>query len=181
MMQSPVSCFARQLTPSPQSGFLCRSGRGGNVPLDSEHFVRFYEMDEFLLDSVSGFIGAGLGAGAACIIFATKAHREGLEERLKANGLDLAAAFTQGTYLSLDPGETLSMFMVDGLPERFAEVVRSLIERAMKGRRRVRIFGEMVAQLWMQHSGTSCIVLPIRFRSSVPHIPQFRLTLLSMC
>jgi hypothetical protein len=64
--------------------------------------------------------------------------------------LDLAAAFKQGTYLSLDAGETLSMFMVDGLPEpeRFAEVVRSLIERAVKGRRRVRIFGEMVAQLW---------------------------------
>src|SRR6266849_4327562 len=50
----------------------------------SEHFVQFYETDEFLLDSVSGFIGAGLGAGAACIVIATKAHREGLEERLRA-------------------------------------------------------------------------------------------------
>src|SRR6266487_5997998 len=41
------------------------------------------------------------------------------------------------------------MFMVEGLPEpaRFAEVIGSLIERAVKGRRRVRIFGEMVAQL----------------------------------
>ena len=39
----------------------------------SEHLVQFYETDEFLLDSVSGFIGAGLGAGAACIVIATKA------------------------------------------------------------------------------------------------------------
>jgi PAS domain S-box-containing protein len=127
----------------------------------SEHFVQFYETDEFLLDSVSGFIGAGLGAGAACIVIATKAHREGLEERLQANGLDLATASTRGTYLSLDAGETLAMFMVEGLPEpaRFAEVIVSLIERAVKGRRRVRIFGEMVAQLWTEGNQVAAIRL----------------------
>jgi PAS domain S-box-containing protein len=127
----------------------------------SEHFVQFYETDEFLLDSVSGFIGAGLGAGAACIVIATKVHREGLEERLQANGLDLAAASMRGTYLSLDAGETLAMFMVDGLPEpeRFAEVMGSLIERAVKGRRRVRIFGEMVAQLWTEGNQVAAVRL----------------------
>src|SRR6266702_3115895 len=127
----------------------------------SEHLVQFYETDEFLLDSVSGFIGAGLGAGAACIVIATKAHRGGLEERLQANGLDLATASTRGTYLALDAGETLSMFMVDGLPEptRFAEVIGSLIERAVKGRRRVRIFGEMVAQLWTEGNQVAAIRL----------------------
>ena len=125
----------------------------------SEHFVQFYETDEFLLDSVSGFIGAGLGAGAACILIATKAHREALEERLQATGLDVSIASTRGTYLSLDAGETLAMFMVDGLPEpaRFAEVVGSLIERAVKGRRRVRIFGEMVAQLWTEGNQVAAI------------------------
>src|SRR6266702_7831589 len=127
----------------------------------SEHLVQFYETDEFLLDSVSGFIGAGLGAGAACILIATKAHQGGLEERLQANGLDLATASTRGTYLALDAGETLSMFMVDGLPEptRFAEVIGSLIERAVKGRRRVRIFGEMVAQLWTEGNQVAAIRL----------------------
>ena len=53
----------------------------------SEHFVQFYE---------DGRIPPGRGewihrrrsrAGAACIVIATKAHREGLEERLQANGL----------------------------------------------------------------------------------------------
>ncbi len=127
----------------------------------SEHFVQFYETDEFLLDSVSGFIGAGLGVGATCIVIATKTHREGLEERLQATGLDLAAASRRGTYLALDARETLSMFMVDGLPEpeRFAEVIGSLIERAVKGQRRVRIFGEMVAQLWMERNQEAAIRL----------------------
>lgn len=101
---------------------------------ESEHFVQFYETDVFLLDSLSGFIGTGLGAGDACIVIATKAHRESLEERLKANGLNLAAAQTGGEYISLDVVETLSKIMVDGLPEpeRFAEVVGSVIVRAMK-------------------------------------------------
>ncbi len=58
----------------------------------SEHFVQFYESEVFLLDSLSGFIDTGLSAGDACIVIATKAHRERLEERLTAKGLDLIAA-----------------------------------------------------------------------------------------
>ena len=80
---------------------------------------------------------------------------------MQTNGLDLAAASMRGTYLSLDAGETLAKFMVDGLPEpeRFAEVVGSLIGQAVKGRRRVRIFGEMVAQLWMEGNQVAAIHL----------------------
>src|SRR5437588_5388703 len=80
---------------------------------ESEHFVQFYENDEFLLKSLTGFIGTGLGVGDACIVVATEAHRENLEERLKANGLDLSAAQMRGQYISLDAVETLSKFMVD--------------------------------------------------------------------
>ena len=118
----------------------------------SEHLVQFYETDEFLLDTLSDFIGAGLGSGAACIVIATQAHREGLSQRLQVNGLDPTRAHAQGKYFALDAAETLSQFLVEGLPDpqRFAQVVGGLIERAVKGQRRVRIFGEMVALLWQQ-------------------------------
>src|SRR5947209_9955092 len=66
----------------------------------SEHFVQFYESEVFLLDSLSEFIGTGLSAGDACIVIATKAHRETLEEDLKAKGLDLATAHTRGEYIA---------------------------------------------------------------------------------
>src|SRR5260370_15674204 len=117
---------------------------------ESEHFVQFYETDDFLLDSVSGFTGAGLGAGAACIVIATKLHREGLEERLQANGLNLSAAHARGKYLTLDAAETLSQFMVDGWPEpdRFAEVVGGQLARPVNGPPPVRVFGEMAPLLW---------------------------------
>jgi PAS domain S-box-containing protein len=115
-----------------------------------EHFVQFYEADEFLLNSLCGFIGAGLGIGEACIVIATKAHREGLEERLQACGVEVTVAKACGQYVSLDAAEILSEFMVDGAPEpeRFAEVIGSIIAPAAEGRRRVRIFGEMVTLLW---------------------------------
>src|SRR6266699_1460152 len=111
---------------------------------DVEHFVQFYEADTFLLNSLSGFIGAGLGAGDACIVVATEAHRQGLEERLKDNGLDLAAVRAHGKYISLDASETLSKLMVNGSlePQRFTEVI-----------------GELVALLWMEGNAAAAIRL----------------------
>src|SRR5947209_6799778 len=127
----------------------------------SDHFVQFYETDDFLLDSLSEFISTGLAEGDACIVIATRMHRDGLEERLKANGQDLTAARMAGEYISLDILEALSKFMVDGLPqpERFAEVFGSMIAQAAQGRRHVRIFGEMVALLWTEGNRAAAIRL----------------------
>ncbi len=113
------------------------------------HFVQFYEDDAFLVNTLSCFIGAGLKAGEACIVVAKQAHREGLEAQLQTAGFDLEAACLSGEYLSLDSSETLSKFMDDGVlvPQRFNELIGSLINRAAHGKRRVRIFGDMVALL----------------------------------
>jgi signal transduction histidine kinase/ActR/RegA family two-component response regulator len=117
-----------------------------------DHFVQFYETDLSLLNSVGGFISTGLDKGDACIVVATEAHRVGLENLLRARGIDVAAATASGQFVLLDASETLSRFMVDGEPEpgRFTETVGSIITRAGEGRPRVRIFGEMVALLWME-------------------------------
>src|SRR5258706_6496566 len=116
------------------------------------HRVQFYETDAFLLEAASEFIGAGLDAGAVCLVFATPAHREGLAQRLQGNGFDLTRAEAQGDYVALDAAETLAQFLLEGSPEpqHFAQVVGGLIERAAKGKRGVRVFGEMVALLWEQ-------------------------------
>src|ERR1051326_2885330 len=128
---------------------------------DFEHLVQFYKTNEFLANSLSSFIGTGLDAGDACIILATKVHREDLEIRLRANGLDLATAQARGEYISLDAAETLAMLMVEGLPEpsRFVEVVGSLVMRATQGQRHVRIFGELVALLYMDGNHAAAIRL----------------------
>ncbi len=126
---------------------------------ETDHFVQFYEADAFLLNSLGGFIGTGLNAGHGAIIVATKEHREGLEELLRGNGLDVATASASGLYVSLDAAETLSKFMVDGSPEprRFNEVIGSLVARLADGRQCVRAFGEMVALLWAEGNYTAAI------------------------
>ena len=128
---------------------------------ESEHFVQFYEADDFLLDSLTDFVRAGLAAGDACIIVATPAHRAGLGERLHTSGVAVTAAVASGQFVLLDAAETLLQFMVDGSPEpgRFAAVIGDIIVRAAEGQRGVRIFGEMVALLWAEHNHAAALRL----------------------
>jgi excisionase family DNA binding protein len=127
----------------------------------SDHFVQFYESDDVMLDAVGGFIGAGLRAGEAGIVIATEAHREGLEERLRAGGVGVDAAHARGQYVVLDAADTLSRFMVDGTPEpvRFAEVVGGVVARAGERGRPVRAFGEMVALLVVERNEAAALRL----------------------
>jgi PAS domain S-box-containing protein len=121
-------------------------------PALKEHLLHFYESDVSLLDAMSAFIGAGLRASETCFLFATQAHHESLQERLKENGIDVLAAQERGEYRWFDAAEMLSKLMLDDMPEseRFAREVGDLIAQATSGQRHVRIFGEMVALLWEQ-------------------------------
>ena len=117
---------------------------------DAEHFVQFYESDQFLIESVSGYIRAALCGGDCALVVATKEHRYELECKLVAKGADLIELETTGRYVFLDAAEMLSQFMVDGIPNaRLFEqrVDRELVQMIESGRR-VRAFGEMVSLLW---------------------------------
>jgi two-component system NtrC family sensor kinase len=116
----------------------------------SDHVLQLYEEDVHLLDAVQHFTGTGLAAGEAVVVIATPSHREQLEARLRAHGVDLSTACAQGQYVPLDAAETLAQFLVGGQPDaaRFADVVGSVIVRAGSRYPRVRAFGEMVALLW---------------------------------
>jgi signal transduction histidine kinase/ActR/RegA family two-component response regulator len=129
--------------------------------INREHFVQFYETDLFLVNSVSGFIGSGLSAGDGCIVVATEEHRSGIDVRLQAYGLDVAAAKTSGQYVSLDAQETLALLMVDGAPDagRFSEILTHMITQTGENRSCVRVFGEMVALLWADGNRSGAIRL----------------------
>jgi signal transduction histidine kinase/ActR/RegA family two-component response regulator len=128
---------------------------------DTEHFVQFYEADGSLLNSISGFIGNAISAGEGAVVVATQAHRDGLDQLLQSNGLDVVGAKSRGRYLSLDASETLSKFMVDGLPDpqRFNEVIGGVIASVTDGDSRIRAFGEMVSLLWAEGNQAAAIRL----------------------
>ena len=114
------------------------------------HLVHFYEDEASYAYLVGSFIEGALRAGDRCIVVATKAHRNCLEDELTARGfLDGSAA--SECYVALDAAETLSRFMVEGWPDakRFSDVIGGIIGDAGKrGNGRVRVFGEMVALLY---------------------------------
>lgn len=129
----------------------------------SAHTVQFYASDDFFIEQVSEFIEEGLSAGDACLVIGTTAHCEQVEQRLKASGYDLVSARRRGFYAALDAATTMARFMVDGAlnEQAFTGVIGNAISRAAYGHRRtrqprrVRVFGEMVALLWVEgnHAG----------------------------
>ena len=123
------------------------------------HLVAFYETEEFLVDTVSEFVGSSLRSGDAAIVIATPTHRCAFEAAFDASGIDVSAAVDR--YLALDAAELLQKFMVDGAPdpERFHQTLHALIERPAADGRQVQIFGEMGVLLWDAGDLASTIML----------------------
>ena len=155
--------------PDPQTGArfyrdnVVRFTQPTNVGIACNHEVGFYYDDRYFLDDVTRFIEAALRAGNAAIVVATESHRESLLLELQAVGFDMAASIEEGRYIPLDAGETLSMFMVNGMPDpvRFLELLGDLIvtgREAAKGTNpRVSVFGECVHLLWAQGNTEAAI------------------------
>jgi len=114
-----------------------------------EHFVQFYEDESCLVECVAQFIGSGLKEQQNTIVVATHAHRKAIAEKMQNEGVDIVTARLRGRYLEWDAEETLSMFMIRGMPDenRFVDAVGGLIKSWAQEGRGLRVFGEMVAVL----------------------------------
>jgi CheY-like chemotaxis protein len=102
------------------------------------HEVLFYPDEAVFVDSFVRFIASAVDAGDVAIVLVTQTHRDVLDQRLKAQGLDIDAALREGTYLPLDIAETLSTFMINDMPDssRFVKARDDLIRRAAKAGKR---------------------------------------------
>ena len=100
---------------------------------------------------------------APAIVVATELHRENLLFELQSEGLDIDAAIKEGRYIPLDAADTLSMFMINGMPDpvKFLELLGDLIvtaTEAAKGEHpSVSIFGECVHLLWTEGNPEAAI------------------------
>ena len=129
----------------------------------SPHAVHFYSSEGFLLDSLSRFVGTALEAGDSCLIFVSKAHLDGLAERLSARGVDTDKAAKKGRYVTLDNSPLLARVTVNGEPNkaRFDEFVREVIlplKDAAEGRQ-VAMCGELAPLLWAEGKPEAAIEL----------------------
>jgi hypothetical protein len=101
---------------------------------------------------VGDFLREGLAGSQPAIVIATPAHREGIVEALRQRGLCADELQRSGNLLLMDAEETLTRFMVDGMPDTalFLAAMVPAIEQACGGRSDcvVRAYGEMVDVLW---------------------------------
>ena len=126
-----------------------------------DHLVEFYETEEFLVDTVCGFLAPALSDGDSAIVVATAAHCDAFERALEDAGIDVAAALSDGRYVALEARDVLARFMVAGAPDpaRFRETVSAVMAGASAGGRRMRVYGEMVALLWDDGDVASALAL----------------------
>jgi hypothetical protein len=170
------------------------------IQMDS-HIIDFYEDDASYGDLLLCHIDPALRAGEACVVLATKPHRESLEAQLTARGLyaNGVVASVPGAYIALDMKEVLAMFMVDGWPDeqRFVAMAGGLVEQAAKlGNGRARIFGEGVGmlfedgkheaairleQLWNQLSATHSFTAICSYPARLLGVEQHRMSIHATC
>lgn len=163
--QRPAAGNARAYVSRSRAGSRARHSAAPRAALHdgatSEHVVQFYESDEFLVARLSQFVQEGLQVAEACVVIATPAHLAHLTQRLQAAGMDPQADSLRDVYAAVETGAVLPRIMNDGMPDadRFARIVGGMIGQAAGSGRGVRVFGEMVAELWDEGNHAAAIRL----------------------
>src|SRR5688572_25845664 len=101
----------------------------------SSHIVQFYEAEDHLFNTVTGFLAEGIAAEEPCLVIATPEHMAGFAARFDAMGIALPELSASGRVLLLDARETLARFMVAGMPDRrrFRAVLESFLQQLGAG------------------------------------------------
>lgn len=141
------------MIPDDSPGSRDASSLPEGVPAASpDHVCQVYETDDFLSDSVAGFLADGLTLEHPVLLFSTPGRWEGVADVLHARGIDALRAQAQGGVRIQDASAALARIMNGDMPDRhrFSDVVGTEIEQAVgrRGGGRIRIFGEMVDILW---------------------------------
>ena len=70
--------------------------------VEDHHQVNCYPDQATFVDGFARFVGTALKNGSAIVVLASESHRVGILQRLKSEGVDVAAAIEQKRYFPLD-------------------------------------------------------------------------------
>jgi hypothetical protein len=127
-----------------------------------EHRVGFYDHEEFLVQSVVDFLAPALESDEeGVLIVATPEHRERFAAALLPDEADLERARRTDRIVMLDAEEGKQAFMRRGSPDPrlFKSVVDTALDRAARGGRPVRVYGEIVALLFDEDNVAGALAL----------------------
>jgi hypothetical protein len=134
----------------------------------AQHFAQFYENEDALMDTLGGFVSAGLSCGESTIVIATAQHLRTLTSRLTHDGCNMARFMREDRFITLDAEVALTSFMVGQYPDPklFASFIEGLHRRALVNGLHLRAFGEMVALLWAQGLFEATLQLELLWQQS---------------
>jgi hypothetical protein len=134
----------------------------------AQHFAQFYENEDALMDTLAGFVGAGLSAGESAIVIATAQHLRTLTSHLAHDGSNMARFIREDRFITIDAEVALTSFMVGQYPDPklFASFVDGLHRRALVNGLHLRAFGEMVALLWARGLFEATLQLELLWQES---------------
>jgi hypothetical protein len=122
-----------------------------------DHAVHVYADDSAIGQELIRFIEEGLTLGESVVVAANGQHRACI-----ATWRSNHPSISDGEFLLVvDAAETLKAFMVADTPDPalFNTTIGAIVERAARGGRAVRVFGEMVALLWSDGNVTGALAL----------------------
>src|SRR5437868_5482687 len=123
-------------------------------PAIGDHISQIYQEEDFLVEAVGFYAGSGIRRGDAAVLIATPAHRQAFARRLESFGWDAGELRAQGRLRFYDARDTLSRFLVNGMPDRaaFQRTLGKIFQEtaANAPRARIRVYGEMVNLLWLE-------------------------------
>jgi len=137
-------------------------------PPKKSEFVRRHELglyfdERHLIGQLTQFTGTALREKNAVIVAATQSHWNALLPRLHAEGLNVAAAVEDGSFVALNAADTLAKFMIDGridsacFMEMFADLMVTATKSATCEHPRISIFGECAYLLWAEGKAEAAI------------------------
>jgi hypothetical protein len=142
------------------------------------HAVQFYSDDIALSHLVGDFLATGFTGGDAGVIIATPEHRVLIETVLRAHAIDVDGLKKMGELVVLDARETLSTFMVDGMPHAstFTYVLGRVLDQVCRSRPdcTIRAYGEMVNVLWRDGLEAAALRLEMLW-NELAHTRDFKL------
>jgi DNA-binding NarL/FixJ family response regulator len=138
------------------------ASRGDQTAMRHCHEVAFYADEGSVIDGYAAFIESALKSGNAVIVIVTESHRETLLPRLEADGVNVAAAIEQGSYIPWDAADALTRLIVDDMPDpvRCEKTVDDLIMGAAKVQHgQVVVCGEIAPTLLFKGNAEGAIRL----------------------
>jgi CheY-like chemotaxis protein len=143
------------------------------------HAVHFRADDGSFHDDVVEMMLAAIARGEMCVVLGTDALRAGIAHGLNAAGCDVSAMRAKGNYFEFDAAQAISQVMRNGLPDRgeLANLVDNLerlrLARALGGRNRVTIFGEMTVLLMQAGNFEAAVRLEQLWSELTRTLPYF--------